>query len=576
MILKDWGLNKKDGIYISLVLLISCLIMYSMVKYYLSGGMYDPDKAIYLIDALKFAGLDYYNICLPGDIFYSPIICFLTSILFRLGLVNELAIFIVTGLFGLLCNIGLYVLFRYKFSHLLSFTGFLIFICSSVVIWNIASGGIDIPSIAVSIWVIIFTIVAVEKNHKYFILVFPLFVIGFFTKYPAGFILPVIFVYYCHSKDILQVLNFSFIDKNIFKQKIINYIKSDEFKYIFISVCLGLFLIVIISLFILNNGGSLTFIEQSSNTIDGSKFNLLGPDANNSRLYYLKTLPTILFEENRIFGSAWSYLLLGILGLGFLLKFKSNFKNLKVNKFNFNKNFNIILTVVGLISILNIFLGFVVFRNNMLSNISIVILNILIYYLIKTNDSDELKFVLINLTWFSLYFVFFSLYNTKVPRYFLPILPPLIFFILFAFEEILSKFDNIFGNLKEKKQTPSLIEKPSNIILIIFVLLLLCTTLIYVIPLAEVNEGHHTALVDVTDYIVSHDSEYHTKEIVSYDHYFMIIKWYININGTKLRYFETDLIDDLDYDYAIINHGYNFKNYHEIYKKDDIHLFAHN
>ena len=113
MNLSDFNLEKKDRAYLLVVLLFSIYTIYKMIEFYMHCGIYDTDNAIYLIDALKFAGLDYYNICLSSDIFYSPVICFLTSILFRLGLVDKLAIFLVTGIFGVICEVGLYVFFKF-------------------------------------------------------------------------------------------------------------------------------------------------------------------------------------------------------------------------------------------------------------------------------------------------------------------------------------------------------------------------------------------------------------------------------------------------------------------------------
>ncbi|MGL6298742.1 MAG: glycosyltransferase family 39 protein, partial [Methanobacteriaceae archaeon] len=49
-----------------------------------------------------------------------------------------------------------------------------------------ANGTLDIPAIAISIWVMYFTVLATNKNSKYFIIAFPLFVIAFFTRYTAG------------------------------------------------------------------------------------------------------------------------------------------------------------------------------------------------------------------------------------------------------------------------------------------------------------------------------------------------------------------------------------------------------
>ena len=215
MNLTDFNLERKDAVYLVFVLLFSFFTIYKMIEFYMHCGIYDPDKAIYLIDALKFAGLDYNNICLPSDIFYSPVICFLTSILFRLGLVDKLAIFIVTGIFGVICEVGVYVFLRQRFNQILSLTGVIIFGSLSVILLNIGSGGIDLPSIGVSVWIILFAVAAVEKNPKYFLVIFPLLVIGFFIRYTVGFIFPVILIYYILSKKESSNINCLINEKNM-------------------------------------------------------------------------------------------------------------------------------------------------------------------------------------------------------------------------------------------------------------------------------------------------------------------------------------------------------------------------
>ena len=557
--------KKKDLIYLTIIFIFSIFTISNMIQYYLVGGMYDPDKAIYLLDALKFAGMDYYNVCLPSDIFYSPVICYLTSLLFRLGLVNELAIFIVTAIFGVLCEIGLYVLFRFRFNSLLSFFGVILFGSLSVVLWNIGSGGIDIPSLSISIWVFIFTILALNKNHKFFIIVFPLFTFGFFCRYTVGFILPVIFIYYLINKNVIRKIDLLLTDKNKFKEELISYLKSDEFKYIVISIFLSLIIFLVICWFIIDNNGVLTFFEQSSNTFNGNNFSPLGPDANNSRLYYLKNLHQILFEENRIFDSMFFYSIMTILILGCLIKFKNNLNKIKEFQFSFRDNrLNLIFKVLFIFTILASVIGFVFLRNHLVTNVCLMFIIVYAYYALHDKYDDNLKLVILFLSWFLISFIFASLYNVKVPRYFIPVLPSFIFFIVWGLDGIINLFNNKFKRSE------------GDLIPVILILLLVVTTCMFVQPLSDEGVGHHTGLIDVTNFIMDHDPDYHSKDYVAYDHHFMIIKWYMKINGTKLRHFETDTIDNMDADYVILHKNHHFKNYHKIYKSKEMYLFAHN
>lgn len=568
MFLSDF--NKEDKIYIIIILLFSCLTAYNLIQYYTISGLMNPDTALYLIDSLKFAGLDEYNICLSSDIFYSPVICFLTSILFRLGLVDKLAIFIVTAIFGILGEIGLYVLFRFRFNQLLSLTGTIIFACLSQVLWNFAGGYIDIPSVSISIWIIIFTLVALGKNPKFFILIFPLGVIGFFTRYTVGFILPVIMIYYILSKDIVPQFVNVFNNKKLFREKLFNYFKSDEFKYILLSLVFGIIIFLIISLFILNQGGELTFFNQSINTFNGIKHNVNAVDFNLSRLYYVKNLKDILFSEDRLLDSTIFYGLMFLMIGGSLIRIKQNFHCFKWfnNKLNSKKNITLILNVFFMLSIFGIIYGFVFIKNHMFTNVCLVITIILIYYNIQPENDFNLKFTILNLSWLSICFIFASLYVIKVPRYALPFLVPLVYFIVWGLDGIIIELEN-FKFIKEKNL---MINKLIPLLLLILILFSSCS---YILMLPQYGEYQKTGLIDVTEYIVAHDSDYHSKEIVAYDHYYSILKWYLQVNGTKLRFFETDVIDSMNVSYVVINHDYDFKNYHKIYNSKEIYLFAH-
>ncbi|RBQ22328.1 hypothetical protein ALNOE001_20660 [Candidatus Methanobinarius endosymbioticus] len=47
-----------------------------------------------------------------SNLYLSPVLCFLTSIIFRIGFVDQIAIFIVTGIFLPIAGVGTYLLFR--------------------------------------------------------------------------------------------------------------------------------------------------------------------------------------------------------------------------------------------------------------------------------------------------------------------------------------------------------------------------------------------------------------------------------------------------------------------------------
>lgn len=574
MNLNDFNLEKRDSVYLLLVFLFSFFTIYKMIEFYMHCGIFDPDKAIYLIDALKFAGLDYYNICLSTDIFYTPVICFLTSVLFRLGLVDKLAIFIVTGIFGVLCEIGVYVFLRQRFNQILSFTGAVIFGSLSVVLLNIGSGGIDIPSIGISVWIIIFTVAAIEKDIKYFLVIFPLFVLGFFTRYTVGFILPVILIYYLLSKDVCKNFNCLINDKKLFKERFVNYLHSREFKYIALSILLGLILAIIICWFIIDNGGSLTFFQQSSNTFNGAKSNVLGVDFNRSRMYYLNNIFGILFEDCRLLDTALSFSLLLILFSGVLIIFKNYFKTF-VKKFKNNSFLNNIFKIIFVLSFLGILFGFVFMRNHMVSNICVMI-NVICLYCIMGDSKFNIKLNLLSVSWFCITFIFASLYEVKVFRYFIPIVVPFVYLIILSFENILIELTNLYNHFTQEKRTYSLKSK-INILPLILVIVLLFSSFVFVQETVyDVRGEIGLGLVDATDYIINHDSEYHSKEIISDEHLFTVAKWYLNVNGTMLRDYEIDSADNHNASYLILKQDRDFENYHEIYHSKGIYLYAYN
>lgn len=108
-----------------------------------------------------------------------------------LGIKDATSIYIVTGLFAVIGNIGLYFLLRIRFDEILSLTGVILYATFALNLTWLANGSIDIPGVSITIWTIFFMIMAVDKNPKYYLLAFPTLIIAFFTRYTIVFIIPV-------------------------------------------------------------------------------------------------------------------------------------------------------------------------------------------------------------------------------------------------------------------------------------------------------------------------------------------------------------------------------------------------
>ena len=215
--------NITDKKEIILITLISSILVAYYINFNNNLGIYCSDVYVYLLNALYFAGT---NIHSTKSIYLSPVVCFLTSLIFDLGYVDKVAIFISTGILAIIGNIGLYLLLRLRFNNLLSFTGTIIYTTLALNLAWLANGSLDIPAVTFTIWAVYFAILAIKKNPKYYIALFPLLVIGFFTRYTVGLILPPLFLYY--------------VLENSFK------IKREEIKFIAIGLIMAILLFAII------------------------------------------------------------------------------------------------------------------------------------------------------------------------------------------------------------------------------------------------------------------------------------------------------------------------------------------
>jgi 4-amino-4-deoxy-L-arabinose transferase-like glycosyltransferase len=157
------------------------------------------DTYDFLSNAMYFAGQGFgYT-----DLTRPPFLPFLTSLLFRLGFVYESTIYYLDAFFLVFGAVGLYLFFRMKFEPIISFFGSLLFSTFPVVIIFAGIGLSDIPSVALSIWALYTTVLAVKRDSKFFYLSFSLGVLAFLTRYPAGFIVfPMLFYLIINRKSL--------------------------------------------------------------------------------------------------------------------------------------------------------------------------------------------------------------------------------------------------------------------------------------------------------------------------------------------------------------------------------------
>ena len=577
--LKDLNLKKNDLKYLLIITIFAFVTIFYRVRFHASGGVFSPDKAVYLINALMYSGMDYYHIANPGDIFFSPVISFLTSILFRMGLVDQLAISLVSSFFALFGYFGLYLLLKNKFNSLLSLTGVIIYGSITEFLLNLSSGLLDVPAISISIWILVLSIIGINRNSKYIIIIFPLCVIGFFTRYTVGLMIPVIIMYYLIKRDFIENLISFKNNTGEYRKKISNYLKSFEFKMIILSISLSITLFILISKYlILDFGGSLTFISQSSNTINVQSFTG-GTDYNPDKLFYIKNFSEFLISENRALDRTFSYLLYSILSIGILIEIayllkKLNIKRLK-EKFKIRTNQVLILLLI--ILIISSAIGFKVYLNHMIANTSIILSLLLINYLINqiSSEKDKYTFTILNIGYFSIYFIFISLYPIKVLRYALPILPPFIYFVILGLNAILDFINSLITKSKEKHSIDSKKQtKYLKLIPIILIIIFFVSTVTFIEPM-EI-EGYSNSLIDASDYIISHDPNYHSKTFASNNHNYRLVKWDLNVNVSYIIG-EHENPDSCNTTYIINWKKYNnLENYHKIYSNDKYHIYRHN
>ncbi len=430
-------INNKN--ILSLLFVFIVVLTLGSILFYINStsnilGHSYRDIYFYLIEALRFSdhnisGYDYIN-------YLSPLIPFLTSILFRLGFVSENSLFFVTILFYIFATVGMYCLFRLRFNNIFSIFGAILYASLSINLMWAGNGSIDIPCICLSIWALYFFVKGVNQNQKYFYLALPLCVFSFFAKYIGAVIFAVIILYFLSKRDIFA--NIKIYGKNLIGS------------FIFALV----FTVPFFAFYFFNNLplGFLNQAQEISSTTTQSAISISHHRGNNL-FFYFEYLPKYIYNPNHMVG--YVLLILAIIGIIFcvykLIKTLNDakFKNIRFifSKLKLSKTITYILLILSIFGMIISFL--------IAGKVSFVVSEVIFYFcififailfneiILNCNlKYDMLSFDLAMIGWFMGHMLFLSAHLTKVDRYATAFVTPLIFFITFGLKTVCEKLSD--------------------------------------------------------------------------------------------------------------------------------------
>jgi len=492
--------NKFSFLFILLFsTVITILLIWINTSQEILGHSY-RDVYFYLIEALRFSGhsiggYEYVN-------YLSPLIPFLTSLLFRLGFISETSIFIVTGIFYVFGVLGLYSLLKMRFKNIMALFGTIIYAGFSINLMWVANGTLDIPSVSLTILSLYFFVLGVEKNQKYFYLAFPIAVLGFFAKYTAGLTIPLMILYLLSKPNIIYNLK----------------------KYLKNAVG-GIFAgVVTVIPFLANfyiNDIPLGFINQAQDI--ASKTTTV-PEVNNQLFYYITNIPRFIYNPNHIL----SYIIIIIAIIGLLIGIHKAMKILKNRYDNSNEFSGSKIKIIGkdisnkLVYILLVFnILMIAFSFLTASKISFIYSELIFFastftfsYLINkiiniysTNTKKFFSFDLLMLAWFFSYLIFFSAHLVKADRYFTTLAPAFAFIVTLTLNFTLNSLNSLNNKINISKNIGLI----KNLIPIVIIIIFIISSFGYLTIDKQdsiVNDER-----EVANWLKIHDPNYDTKII---------------------------------------------------------------
>lgn len=516
----DFKINQKDKYYLLFITILSTILVGYYINFNYTVGIHCSDVYVYLLNSLYYAGN---NVDVASNIFLSPLICILTSLLFRLGLVDKLAIYLVTGAFAIFGNIGFYILLKRFFDEKLSLTGTVIYSSLTLYLTWLANGTLDIPAVSMIIWIVLIGHIALNDNPKYYIPLMIFLVLGIFTRYTILLTYPAFALYYVIKKG----FKIEPQDKEYIKKGII------------ISVIL---LIITLALVLIIGEGRFEAGGQISRGIQGTLGSQKDPAYNPDFSYYLKNMLNFVsnshtyFDGNPVLDSStplsWGVLAILIAGMSLWI----NDHRRKLEKKDI---LPVIFFIMGIISFTRV--------------TSVVTILLVLFGLYLMGRDSENKIVYLMLGWILSNFIFFSFNPVKVNRYILPVFPAIIYFVILSIQTI---HEHVNIN--------------KNIIPIVLIVLFIIQAFAFTYTFEPTTEYRSTE--DISNYIIDNHPDHENIPIGVYN--IRPFSWWLGGNITGIPSGNYTAIDESNVTYYISNTPQdNLTNYSEIKKINNIHLY---
>jgi 4-amino-4-deoxy-L-arabinose transferase-like glycosyltransferase len=477
---------KNPTFIISLFVVIFTLFL--LEKQFFLGVFY-YDIHVYLNNALMFAGIPVGNLSLS---YLSPLMPFITSLIFRAGIISENVLFVLDGIIFVIGTIGLYFIYRERFNEVQSITGILVFLSFPLILAWAVSGGIDVPGIILSTLTIYALILGINKNSKFLYLVFPLFTLAFLARYTSAILIFPLLLYLFINKDILKNIK---------------------------NICIGLLagvavLIPFLTYVYLKLGNLLPFLNIFTSTLFGSGATVSDMGYNPIKMYFLNNMLNyisvgpltgvygILQSPFRGYPSILSYIVAVVVLVGLGIYMYSLLRNnfLKSHYFSDRKT-KLYLALLLALSV------FIIYSFNVLPYMvtELVFLGILYiaYQLLKVDENKKLKLDFLLLSWFGSFFIFHSVIPLKEDRYFITMLPALAYFIVLGLSSLIENYKNRFKRKHLK----------SALYLVVGLILLSYSTTTYIGHVSQ--EGYGFYMQSACNWLKEYDPQYQDKIIYS-------------------------------------------------------------
>lgn len=536
-----------------LLLITGIITVYLFYKQIYIGVPY-YDVFVYLNNALIFAGIPVANLSV---IYLSPLMPFLTSLVFRAGYISANALFILDAVLFILAVAGLYLLFKQRFNEIQSFSGSLIFLSFPLIFTWAVSGAIDIPGVAFSIWTIYLLVLGVRKDSRYLYLVFPLLMVAFLARYTSVMLVFPIFLYLLISDNLLQ-----------------------NFRKIIIGVLGSLALIVPFMVYFYNKLGNLDpLINLFTSTVMGASGAVNDLGYNPDKLYFLNNLLNYIsvgplqgvYREiqnpSQGFPSILAYILIIIVILGLGIYLYQIFKK-KIESIDSDGKRTIIHSLI-LVVLLCLGGGSFFYSSYLITELIFLAVLFTGYRLFKgTGEKLEMDFLF--LSWFAAFFIFHSIIPLKVDRYFITMTPALAYFIILGLITVIEKYKSLLSFKKIK---------PEHVYLIVAIILLVSTVAVHVGHTPKHGYGYY--IQNSSDWLTQYDPSYQDKNIFS--DYDPAVTWSLKKEvkfAVPRLYpdpeaFSRFLLDN-DADYyidALTDHKWEIPGYHVITKMGSIWIY---